>query len=229
MLRIQILVEQKEATRGDRMVKEGDGCIVVALPPLGTLRAFPARNTSPNPLKKSVTFFTEIPEVWMRARRPRVKRHHHRPAWILEPDALMQDRTALPTSLHLMRPAEHPLPHHAPGRSPASVANHRAEPVGQLSAQDRVRLERRSQGRPCVSQIPWQGQERRGQRPLTFLGRLAMRLYDHGRRPALAVGRGCNALLSPETGAVLGWIDFTGFLSAADARHPADVLNGIGS
>ncbi|MCA1602847.1 MAG: glutaminyl-peptide cyclotransferase [Acidobacteria bacterium] len=33
---------------------------------------------------------------------------------------------------------------------------------------------------------------------------------------------------SPETGAVLGWIDFTGFLSAADARHPADVLIGIG-
>jgi hypothetical protein len=31
----------------------------------------------------------------------------------------------------------------------------------------------------------------------------------HGRRPALAVG-GCDAILSPETGAVLGRIDLPG-------------------
>jgi hypothetical protein len=82
----------------------------------------------------------------------------------------MQDRTASPTSLHLMRPAEHPCRTTRRALSPASVANHRAELVGQLSAQDRVRLEH----------------------------------------------------------SVLGRIDCTGFLSAADARHPADVLNGIG-
>jgi len=35
------------------------------------------------------------------------------------------------------------------------------------------------------------------------------------------------ARVSPETGAVLGWIDLTGLLSAADLRHPVDVLNGI--
>ena len=35
------------------------------------------------------------------------------------------------------------------------------------------------------------------------------------------------ARISPETGAVLGWIDLTGLLGTADARHPVDVLNGI--
>ncbi len=35
------------------------------------------------------------------------------------------------------------------------------------------------------------------------------------------------ARISPETGAVLGWIDLAGLLSAADLRHPVDVLNGI--
>jgi len=35
------------------------------------------------------------------------------------------------------------------------------------------------------------------------------------------------ARISPETGAVLGWIDLTGLLSEADARYPVDVLNGI--
>lgn len=35
------------------------------------------------------------------------------------------------------------------------------------------------------------------------------------------------ARISPENGAVLGWIDLTGLLSAADLRHPVDVLNGI--
>jgi glutamine cyclotransferase len=35
------------------------------------------------------------------------------------------------------------------------------------------------------------------------------------------------ARISPETGAVLGWIDLTGLLSAGDLSHPVDVLNGI--
>ncbi len=35
------------------------------------------------------------------------------------------------------------------------------------------------------------------------------------------------ARISPETGAVLGWIDLTGLLREADARYPVDVLNGI--
>ena len=35
------------------------------------------------------------------------------------------------------------------------------------------------------------------------------------------------ARISPETGAVLGWIDLTGLLGTAEARHPVDVLNGI--
>jgi hypothetical protein len=37
---------------------------------------------------------------------------------------------------------------------------------------------------------------------------------------------GCDALLSPETAAVLGWIDLIGLLSAADARHPVTASGG---
>ena len=35
------------------------------------------------------------------------------------------------------------------------------------------------------------------------------------------------ARISPADGRVLGWIDLTGILSAADRTEPVDVLNGI--
>lgn len=35
------------------------------------------------------------------------------------------------------------------------------------------------------------------------------------------------AIIEPQTGRVLGWIDLTGLLSAADLSQPVDVLNGI--
>lgn len=35
------------------------------------------------------------------------------------------------------------------------------------------------------------------------------------------------AMIDPRTGRVLGWIDLTGLLSAADLSQPVDVLNGI--
>jgi glutamine cyclotransferase len=37
----------------------------------------------------------------------------------------------------------------------------------------------------------------------------------------------CIAMIDPQTGRVLGWIDLTGLLSAADLSQPVNVLNGI--
>jgi glutaminyl-peptide cyclotransferase len=60
--------------------------------------------------------------------------------------------------------------------------------------------------------------------PLTRLNELE---YIKGEIYANVYGSNYIVRLDPGSGKVLGWIDLTGLLSAADRRQPVDVLNGI--
>jgi glutamine cyclotransferase len=65
---------------------------------------------------------------------------------------------------------------------------------------------------------------RNGGSPVVYLNELE---YIRGEIYANVYGTDRIARISPADGRVLGWIDLTGLLSAADRRITVDVLNGI--
>jgi glutamine cyclotransferase len=60
--------------------------------------------------------------------------------------------------------------------------------------------------------------------PVTWLNELE---YINGEIYANVWQTDYVAVISPETGQVLRWVDLAGLLSAGDRSQPVDVLNGI--